>query len=123
MVPKELTEQKSKEESQSVKTFWRGMAKFWAVSSQVVTHGSVITNLKWSSKVHNGNLPIRHGQKNSSVQMKNRNNVPDFFDIRGIVYYEFVPTGQTVNQFYYLEVLEKLSENVRRKRPETFANN
>ena len=46
-----------------------------------------------------------------------------FFDIRGIVHYEFVPTGQTVNQVYYLEVLERLRENVRRKRPELFANN
>jgi len=27
-----------------------------------------------------------------------------FFDIRGIVHYKFVPTGQTVNQVYYLEV-------------------
>jgi hypothetical protein len=61
-------------------------------------------------------------KKNSSVQLKNQNNVADFFDIRGIVHYEFVPTRQTVYQFYYLEVLEKLSENVRRKRPETFAN-
>ena len=33
-----------------------------------------------------------------------------FFDIRGIVHYEFVPTGQTVNQVYYLEVLEGLRE-------------
>ena len=33
-----------------------------------------------------------------------------FFDIRGIVHYEFVPTGQTVNQVYYLEVLEELRE-------------
>ena len=40
-----------------------------------------------------------------------------FFDIRGIVHYEFVPTGQTVNQVYYLEVLERLHEKVRRKRP------
>ena len=46
-----------------------------------------------------------------------------FFDIRGIVHYEFVPNGQTVNQVYYLEVLERLREQVRRKRPELFANN
>ena len=38
-----------------------------------------------------------------------------FFDIRGIVYYEFVRTGQTLNQVYYLEVLERLREKVRRK--------
>jgi len=36
-----------------------------------------------------------------------------FFDIRGIVQYEFVPSGQTVNQVYYLEVLERLREKVR----------
>ena len=34
-----------------------------------------------------------------------------------------VPTGQRVNQVYYLEVLKRLHENVRRKRPELFANN
>ena len=45
------------------------------------------------------------------------------FDIRGIVRYEFVPTEQTVNQLYYLKVLERLREKVRRKRPNLFANN
>ena len=44
-------------------------------------------------------------------------------DIRGIVHYDFVPTGQTVNQVYYLEVLKRLLEKVRRKRPELFASN
>ena len=38
-----------------------------------------------------------------------------FFGIRGIVPYEFVPTEQTVNQVYYLEVLERLCEKVRWK--------
>ena len=44
-------------------------------------------------------------------------------DIRGFFfyYYEFVPTGRTVNQVYYLEVLKRLREKVRRKRPELFA--
>jgi len=46
-----------------------------------------------------------------------------FFYIRRIVHYEFVPTGQTVNQVYYLEVLERLREKVRRKRPELVASN
>ena len=58
-----------------------------------------------------------------SVQIKSQNNVADFFDIRGIVHNKFVPTGQTVNQVYYLAVLKSLREKVRRKRPEIFANN
>jgi len=58
-----------------------------------------------------------------SAQIKSENSVADFFGTRGFVHYEFVPTGQTVNQVYYLEVLERLHEKVRRKRPELFANN
>ena len=38
-------------------------------------------------------------------------------DIRGIVHYEIVPTGHTVNQVYFLEVLKRLREKFRRKRP------
>jgi len=38
-----------------------------------------------------------------------------FFYIRGLVHYEFVPNGQTVNQVYYLEILERLREKVGRK--------
>jgi len=41
-----------------------------------------------------------------------------FFDVRGIVHWEFIPSGQTVNQEFYLEVLRRLRENVRRKCPE-----
>jgi hypothetical protein len=48
--------------------------------------------------------------------MWSENKVRDI-DIRGIVHYEFVPTGQTVNQGYYLEVLKRLREKVRRNDP------
>jgi len=45
-----------------------------------------------------------------------------FFDIQGIVMAEWVPSGQTVNQHYYIEILTKLRERVRRKRPELWTN-
>ena len=45
-----------------------------------------------------------------------------FFDILGIVMAEWVPSGQTENQQYYIEVLTKLHERVRRKRPELCRN-
>ena len=40
-----------------------------------------------------------------------------FFDHKGIVHYEFIAQGQTVNQECYLEVLTRLRESVQRKRP------
>jgi len=43
-----------------------------------------------------------------------------FFDFFGLVYYEFVPVGQTVNQVFYKQVLERLREKVFHKRPETW---
>jgi len=80
MVPKELTtKNKSKEESQFAKTFWRGKMTFWAMSSQVIKHGSTNMTLKQSFKVHNGRPPIPHDQIIPSVQIKSQNNVADFF--------------------------------------------
>ena len=46
-----------------------------------------------------------------------------FFDQKGIVHKEFVPPGQTVNAAFYVEVLRRLQENVRRKRPDQWQKN
>jgi len=40
-----------------------------------------------------------------------------FFDSQGIVHTESVPQGQTVNQFYYREILERLRKRAVRVRP------
>ncbi|KAL4100983.1 hypothetical protein QTP88_021004 [Uroleucon formosanum] len=45
-----------------------------------------------------------------------------FFDIEGIIYYEFVPHGQTVNQVFYKDVLIRLRERIRKKRQEKWRN-
>ena len=41
-----------------------------------------------------------------------------FFDIRGIVHHEYAPEGQTVTKEYYQDVLRRLRDAVRRKRPD-----
>jgi len=39
-----------------------------------------------------------------------------FFNINGIVHFEFIPQSQTVNQAYYVEILKWLCEAVCRKK-------
>ena len=41
-----------------------------------------------------------------------------YFCSKGVVYKEFVPTGQTVNAAFYVELLERLKTRVARVRPE-----
>ena len=45
-----------------------------------------------------------------------------FFDQEGIVHREFVPHGMTINADFYCDVLRRLRENVRRKRPQKWQN-
>lgn len=46
-----------------------------------------------------------------------------FFDFNGIVHQEFLPQGRTVNKEYYLEVMRRLREAIRKKRPDLWKNN
>jgi transposase len=45
-----------------------------------------------------------------------------FFDWQGVIHHEFVPRGQTVNKEFYIAVLKRLREAVRRKRPQLWMN-
>jgi len=45
-----------------------------------------------------------------------------FFEQEGIVHREFVPPGMTVNADFYCDVIRRLHENVRRKRPQKWQN-
>ena len=43
-----------------------------------------------------------------------------FFDSTGMIYMHWVPTGQTVNKEYYVDVLKEFWKRFRRKRPALF---
>jgi len=45
-----------------------------------------------------------------------------FFDIQCTVMAQWVLSGQTLNPQYYIDVLMKLCERVRRKQPELWRN-
>jgi len=45
-----------------------------------------------------------------------------FFDYNGAMHREFLPQGRTVNKEYYLEVMRRLREAIRKKRPELWNN-
>jgi len=47
----------------------------------------------------------------------------NFFDIRGIVHYEFVPTGQTVNQIYIWKYWKGCVKKLDGNNPNFFVNN
>ena len=51
------------------------------------------------------------------VKSNVKNMIITFFDVKGIVHKEFVPTDQTVNSGFCCDVLQRLHENVRRRRP------
>ena len=63
-----------------------------------------------------------HSKKARMNKSKIKSMLICFFDSQGIVHSEFVPEGQTANQFYYREILERLRKIAVRVRP-SIANN
>jgi hypothetical protein len=59
---------------------------------------------------------FRPDRKNETGEYQSQEHV-HHFDIKGIVYKEFVLAGQTVNFAYYCDVLRQLRKNVQRLLP------
>jgi histone-lysine N-methyltransferase SETMAR len=75
------------------------------------------SNNQRSGRAHNQQEQKRRGR--SGVQ---QGACSLFFDVKGIVHCEFVPPNTTINSDFYRDVLRRLRENVRRKRPELWHN-
>lgn len=96
IVPKQLTEQKQRR----VKICQDLSKRHNEILSRVIT-GAETWVYEYEPEMKGQNAPWKTAfstsKKVSSVQIKSQNSVANFFDIKGIVHYEFIPTGHTDN--------------------------
>ena len=59
-------------------------------------------------------------QEGQTEQIHLQTSDDPFFDSTSMIYMHWVPTGQTVNKEYYVEVLREFRKRLRRKRPAPF---
>jgi hypothetical protein len=64
------------------------------------------------------NISVTETKKDKHVTIPSEDNAHLFFDHKGIVHFEFLEQGRTVNQHCYLEILAGLRGAVHRRRPE-----
>ena len=64
------------------------------------------------------NIPQTQKSSPSSIQNQGAAHSCFFFNASGDVHHEYLPEGSTVNHTYYNEVLKRLRDAIRRKRPE-----
>jgi hypothetical protein len=85
-----------------------------------VYRSDVETKVQSSQWVSNTSLqPKKVRQVRSHVKVM----LTVYFDSEGVVHYEFLPQGRTVNKEYYLEVMQRLCEAVMKKRRDAWHEN
>lgn len=86
----------------------------------VITGGETwVYDYDIETKVQSSPRPKKARQSRSNIKIM----LIVFFDWKGIVHQEFVPRGQTVNKEFYLTVMQRLREAVRKKRSEAWVSN
>jgi len=79
--------------------------------------------LRLSSSRRSESLQIHRGRKKRVKFAAMSSPCWFFFYIQGVVHQEFVPPAQTINGKFYFEVMKRLREGIRRKRPDKVKKN
>ena len=83
----------------------------------MTSRGCTSTTPKQNNSHLSGKTPSSPRSKEANAVKLKVKSMFIVFDIRSLVHFEFVPSGQTVNQQFCKLVLEHLCDEVRRKRP------
>ena len=101
-----------------VLVFWTALRRSQNSSaglSQVMDHAFWSTTPRQKPKSRLAHCKLSSSQESENEQIQNQ--IDAFFYSQEIVHNEFAPPGQTVNQTFYQEVLERLRKRVARVRP------
>jgi hypothetical protein len=88
--------------------------KTWAYGYDVETKAQ---SSLWVSKTSPRPKKVRQVRSNVKAMLT------CFFYVEIVVHHEFLPQGQAVNRWHYLDVFKRLRESIRRKRPQLWRNN
>ena len=75
-----------------------------------------VQSSQWTSKT--SPRPKKACQVRSKIKVL----LTAFFDASGVVHHKHLPEGSTANQTYYIEVLQRLRDAIRQKKPELWRN-
>jgi len=78
---------------------------------------------KWQSSEWKSSPPPPRSKKILSRQGQRKGDAGSFFNSQGIIHYEFIPQGITVNKEIYTDISCHLMDAVRRKHPEKWRTN
>jgi hypothetical protein len=84
--------------------------------------GFTVMIQKQSNNRHSGRAHKHQEQKGAAGLEFNKDYAHSFFDMKWIVHCELVAPKTTVNSDFYCDILRRLRENVRRRRPELWHN-
>ena len=85
-----------------------------------MSHGFMVMTWKQMSNLHSRRAKHPPDPKKlaSSIQNQGAAQSLFFFYASGVVHHEYLPESSTVNQTCHIEVLKRLRDAIRRKRPE-----
>jgi hypothetical protein len=89
-------------------------------------HGFMHTTLKQKLSHQNGCQKGHHDRRKRDVRSHNKVMLTVFFFFfysEGIVHHELLPQGNTVTKEYYLELMKRLREAIRKERPNAWRSN
>jgi len=94
---------------------WKQTKNSWKTSSQETSHGSFNMVRKQNNRVISGSVSLPRPKKTRMQCSQVKVMLITFFDHQEMVYHEFVPQGQTVNQHFYKEVLTRQQNSSKTK--------